>query len=189
VQAFCDRATLIHDGEQRYLGELEEAALRYYRLNFAGQIAGEPDGDPGVKLIDVRLEDRDGRRLTDVAQGQAFRLRLVAVATRPLPAPAIAFELLNVDNVPVLGFGKALEDDDGVAQPLAAGERLTVSTEVDSQLVPGRYAFICSFSRSRARSDDALRDLRVLDFLVKGPDPMPGMISVRARVDARLERG
>ena len=95
VQAFCDRAMLIHDGEQRYLGDPEEAALRYYRLNFAGHIGGEEDGDPGVRLVDVWLEDRDGKRLPDVAQGQAFRLRLVAAATRPLPAPAIAFELLQ----------------------------------------------------------------------------------------------
>ena len=36
VQAFCDRAMLIHDGEQRYLGDPEEATLRYYRLNFVG---------------------------------------------------------------------------------------------------------------------------------------------------------
>ncbi len=34
VQTFCHRAMLIHDGEQRYLGDPEEAVLRYYRLNF-----------------------------------------------------------------------------------------------------------------------------------------------------------
>jgi ABC-type polysaccharide/polyol phosphate transport system ATPase subunit len=188
VQAFCDRAMLIHDGEQRYLGEPEEAALRYYRLNFAGHSEADPGGDVGLRLLDVWLEDLSGRRLNDVQQGQAFRLRLLATATRTLPEPGIAFELLNVDNVPVLGFGKALEDDDGVAQPLAGGQQLSVSVDIDSQLVPGRYALICSFSRSRARSDDALRDVRVIDFLVKGTDPKPGMISVRARVDARLER-
>ena len=35
VQSFCDRAMLIHDGELRYIGDPEDAALRYYRLNFA----------------------------------------------------------------------------------------------------------------------------------------------------------
>ena len=34
VQGLCDRAMLIHDGELVYLGDPEEAALRYYRLNF-----------------------------------------------------------------------------------------------------------------------------------------------------------
>ncbi len=45
VQSFCDRAMLIHDGELRYIGDPEEAALRYYRLNFAG--AGGEGGPPG----------------------------------------------------------------------------------------------------------------------------------------------
>jgi ABC-2 type transport system ATP-binding protein len=190
VQAFCDRAMLIHDGEQRYLGEPEEAALRYYRLNFAGhsEPAAGAHEDVGIRLLDVWLQDLGGRRLTDVQQGQTFTLRLVAQATRHLPAPSIAFELLNVDNVPVLGFGKALEDADGVAQPIAAGEQLRVAVEINTQLVPGRYALLCSLSRSRTRSDDALRDVRVVDFLVKGTDPMPGMVYVRARVHTQLER-
>src|SRR3954452_18441398 len=36
VQSFCDRAMVIHDGALEYLGDPEEAALRYYRLNFGG---------------------------------------------------------------------------------------------------------------------------------------------------------
>ena len=36
VQGLCDRAMLIHDGEQQYTGDAEEAALRYYRLKFHG---------------------------------------------------------------------------------------------------------------------------------------------------------
>src|SRR5438270_3273025 len=52
VQAFCDRAMLLHDGEQRFLGEPEEATLRYYRLNFAGT----PDRPSGIEN-DVRLLD------------------------------------------------------------------------------------------------------------------------------------
>jgi hypothetical protein len=43
-------------------------------------------------------------------------------------------------------------------------------------------------SRSRDRGDDALRDLRVLEFLVTGSDPMPGMIQVSADVRATVER-
>ena len=46
VQAFCDRAMLIHDGEQRFLGDPEEAALGYYRLNFAGYRKAEADDRP-----------------------------------------------------------------------------------------------------------------------------------------------
>jgi ABC-type polysaccharide/polyol phosphate transport system ATPase subunit len=186
VQAFCDRAMLIHDGEQRYLGDPEEAALRYYRLNFTGTRApGGPDAD--VEVLDAWLEDGSGHRLTDVEQGGRFVVKVVLGIRRELSEPAVGFELLNVDGVSVLGFGKSLEDDRGRPRVLAAGARLTLSKEVDAQLTPGRYSIICSVARSRAGGDEALRDLRVLDFLIKGTDPLPGMISVRADVQARVE--
>ena len=191
VQAFCDRAMLIHDGEQRYLGDPEEAALRYYRLNFAGSHdPGGPDGSgPDVELVDVWLETLDGQRTEDLQAGRGFRFSLVARARRDLPAPAIAFELLNVDDVSVLGFGDGLEREDGSRTPIRAGEQIRLSAELDHPLVPGRYSVLCSMARSRDRGDDALRDLRVIDFLVKGTDPMPGMVFVSANVQATVERG
>ncbi len=191
VQAFCDRAMLIHDGEQRYLGDPEEAALRYYRLNFAG--AHDPGGTdgagPDVNVVDAWLEDLDGTRRENIEQGQGFRFKLSVQAQRDLPAATLGFELLNVDDVSVLGFGEALARDDGTPIPLRAGDCVHVSAELDGTLVPGRYSVLCSVSRSRDRGDDALRDLRVIDFLVTGSDPMPGMVFVRASVQATVEDG
>jgi ABC-2 type transport system ATP-binding protein len=186
VQAFCDRAMLIHDGEQRYLGDPEEAALRYYRLNFAGT-EHAPDAAPDVAAVDAWIEQLNGRRVSDLEEGNGFRLRVVLEARRALASPAVAFELLNVDGVSVMGFGTGLEDEDGTPRPVAAGERLHLSTTLDAQLVPGRYSILCSISRSRERGDDVLRDVRLLDFLVTGADPMPGMIFVRADVKASVE--
>ena len=188
VQAFCDRAMLIHDGQQRYLGDPEEAALRYYRLNFtsAHDPGGSDGGGPDVELEDVWLEDRDGRRVENVVEGEGFSFHVVARARRHLPAPGIGFELLNVSDVPVLGFGKAFEDDRGDPLPVAAGQRLRLSAELKSALVPGRYTVLCSMARSRDAGDDAIRDLRVLEFLVTG-NPMPGMVLVSADVSARVE--
>jgi ABC-type polysaccharide/polyol phosphate transport system ATPase subunit len=189
VQAFCDRAMLIHDGEQRFLGDPEEASLRYYRLNFAGaHDPGSPDGSgPDVALADVWVEQPVGRRVENLQVGHGFRFNLVALARRELPAPTLGFELLNVDGVSVLGFGEALEGDDGSPTAVRAGDSIHFSAEIDRTLVPGRYSVICSIARSRDRGDDALRDLRVIDFLVKGSDPMPGMIILRPDVRASVE--
>src|SRR3954449_4984733 len=56
VQSFCDRAMLVHDGELQYIGDAEEAALRYYRLNFAGAGAeGGPPDPGGVPDVNVRV--------------------------------------------------------------------------------------------------------------------------------------
>ena len=46
VESLCDRAMLIDDGEIRYLGDPGEAAMRYYRVNFAG--------DHGARASDAR---------------------------------------------------------------------------------------------------------------------------------------
>jgi len=186
VQAFCDRALLIHDGQQRYLGDPEEAALRYYRLNFTGHHETERSA-PDASVVDAWLERPDGTRVENLEHGDGFRVNLVIRAERDLPEPGIALELLNVDDVSVLGFGEALEHDDGTARPLRRGQELHVSTEIDRVLVPGRYSILLSLSRSREKADDALRDLRVLEFLVTGSDPQPGMVTVRADVRAELD--
>ncbi|HEY2319928.1 MAG TPA: Wzt carbohydrate-binding domain-containing protein, partial [Solirubrobacteraceae bacterium] len=191
VQAFCDRALLIHDGRQRYLGDPEEAALRYYRLNFAG--AHDPsEGNgrgPDVEIVDAWLEDREGRRVTDVEHGRPFRFHCVVAAHVDLPAPALSFELLNVDDVPVLGFGQALATDDGRPIALGAGHRVRVTAELEQPLVPGRYSVLCTMARSQQRGDDALRDRRVIDFLIRGTDPQPGMVHVNATVTATIGSG
>src|SRR5438270_8800926 len=81
VQALCHRAMLIHDGELSYIGEPEETALRYYRLNFADQDrserqpaelgpeqeSGELDSEPervhelNVRVARAELRTQSGR--------------------------------------------------------------------------------------------------------------------------------
>jgi ABC-2 type transport system ATP-binding protein len=189
VQSFCDRAMLLHDGELRYIGDPEEAALRYYRLNFGA--AEERDGAPAagavpdvnVKLIDVWLENADGRRVENIEQGEPISLKLVVEARHELAEPVFGFSLLNVDGVPVLGFGTTLEQSAG----LAAGQRVRVAATVENPLVPGRYSVDCWVSRKRTRGDLALHVLRLVDFLVYGTKPGAGSISARADVEAVLE--
>jgi hypothetical protein len=190
VQAFCDRAMLIHDGEQRYLGDPEEAVLRYYRLNFGGaDREGETRGadEVDVGLLDVWLEDSDGVRVENVEQGKPFAVNLVAQAHRELTGPVFAFQLLNVDDVPVLGFAKALGAEDEDPGRVGAGQKVRIAAKIANPLVPGRYSISCSIARSRRQSDLALHDVRILDFLIQGSEPTPGMVSVRADVEATLE--
>jgi len=187
VQAFCDRAMLIHDGQQKYLGEPEEATLRYYRLNFSGTIERPAGIENDVRLLDVWLEDERGAKFEDVQQGQRFRFNLLLEANRELPSPSFSFELLNVDDVSVCGFGIRLERAEGGPRAMQPGQRLKISAELDNRLVPGRYAVVGSISKSRDQADMVLKDVRLTDFLVKGSDPLPGMVVVRADVRATVE--
>jgi ABC-2 type transport system ATP-binding protein len=187
VQAFCDRAMLIHDGEQRYLGEPEEAALRYYRLNFAGHSdaadsAAADVPDVNVRMIDVWLEDDQGMRVDNVEQERTFTLNLLVEARHDLAEAVFNFHCLNMDGHWVFAFSKTIEDAGGVPQRVAAGERIRLVAEIENPLVPGRYALECWMSRSRDQGNMAIHIMRLLDFFVFGTHPGAGNVSMRAEV-------
>jgi ABC-2 type transport system ATP-binding protein len=190
VQGFCDRAMLLHDGEQRYTGEPEEAVMRYFRLNFGGRTDPKRprDGEVEIKLVDAWLEDDAGKRVENVEQGRPIGLNLVVEAERDVIRPTFGFEFLNVDGVPVFGFGGTLPDDAGQPDRITAGQRVRIAGTIDNKLVPGRYSVSCSISRNHAPGDLALHDLRLLDFVVSGTEPDPGMVSVQTDLVAKVER-
>src|SRR5256884_222450 len=127
VQAFCDRAMLIHDGEQRYLGDPEEAALQYYRLNFSGPIAGQRRPrevsipDINVTLLDVWLEDDSGQRVENAEQARPLRLNLLVEARKAMQEPVFNFHCLNVDGHWVFAFSKGVEDEAGSTRGVQGG--------------------------------------------------------------------
>jgi ABC-type polysaccharide/polyol phosphate transport system ATPase subunit len=187
VQAFCDRAMLIHDGELQYLGDPEETALRYYRLNFAhGESRPVPGGVPdvNVKLLDAWLQDAGGKRVENVEQGEPIRMRVLFEARHELANPAFAFHVSGADGVPVFGLGEALGDEDVV---VAAGRRMRISAEIENPLLPGRYYVSCWISRNRNEGDLALHILRLLEFVVYGTRAGTGSVSVRADIEATIE--
>jgi energy-coupling factor transporter ATP-binding protein EcfA2 len=194
VQAFCDRAMLIHDGEQKFLGEPEEAALRYYRLNFGAEsTAGNREGavnvpDVNVRVEDVWLEDELGQRVENVEQGKRFRLNFVARARQELIDPVFNFHCLNVDGHWVFAFTTRLEGDANGQRRVANGERVRVVADIENPLLPGRYMTQCWLSRSGDRGNMAVQILRLVDFYVYGTRPGAGSVAIDADVQAVLER-
>jgi ABC-type polysaccharide/polyol phosphate transport system ATPase subunit len=189
VQAFCDRAMLIHDGVVSYLGDPEETALRYYRLNFAhGELGVAPGGVPdvNVKLLDAHLQNERGERIDNVEQGEPIRLRVEFEARRDLDAPVFGFHFQDADGVRIFGFNRGLDED---AEVLRVGERVRISASIENPLLPGRYSVSCWISRNRTQGDLALHILRLLDFVVYGTQPGPGRISVEVDAEAVIERG
>jgi ABC-2 type transport system ATP-binding protein len=192
VQSICDRAMLIHDGELRYLGDTEEAALRYYRLNFGGDgengsagVGGVPDVN--VRIVDGWLENETGERVDNVEQGEPIGLEVVFEARHELLEPVFGFHFLNDDGETVFGFNRTLTVPPGETDRIAAGQRVRITGNIENPLLPGRYFVNCWISRNRAQGDLALHVVRLLDFVVYGTKPGPGSVSVRADVDAGLE--
>jgi ABC-2 type transport system ATP-binding protein len=193
VQGFCDRAMLIHDGELRYIGDAEEAALRYYRLNFGGthgdgapaSAGGVPDVN--VRLVDAWLEKGAGERVDNVEQGEPIGLQVVFEARHDLEAPVFGFHFLNSDGATVFGFNRTLTVAPGEPDRLAAGQRVRISGRIENPLLPGRYFVNCWISRNRTQGDLALHVVRPLDFVVYGTRPGPGSVVVQADVEADVE--
>jgi ABC-type polysaccharide/polyol phosphate transport system ATPase subunit len=191
VQSFCDRAMLIHDGERLYTGDAEEAALRYYRLNFGGDRTNGAGGggvpDVNVRIVDAALHNEVGERVENVEQGESIGLDVVFEARHDLEDPVFGFHFLNANGETVFGFNRTLTVPDGEPNRIAAGQRVRIAGTIDNPLLPGRYLVNCWISRNRAQGDLALHVVRLLDFVVFGTRPGPGSVSVNADVDAALE--
>jgi ABC-2 type transport system ATP-binding protein len=189
VQGICDRAMLLHDGELRYIGDPEEAALRYYRLNFAG--AGGANGaaadgavpDVNVRVVEARLVDAAGAPAENVEQGAPIGIEVVFEARHDLERPVFGFHFVNADGAAVFGFNSTLPEHELVA----AGSRVRIAGSIENVLLPGRYSVSCMISRNRAQGDLALHVLRLCEFVVYGTRPGPGDVSVRTDVEARVE--
>jgi ABC-2 type transport system ATP-binding protein len=192
VQALCHRAMLIHDGELRYIGDPEETAMRYYRLNFGGadgHAAGDdPRAVPDVhaRLVDSWFEDESGNRVDNVEQGRPIRMNVVIEAREELSDPIFAVHVLNADGATVFGFDTRLGGD-RPDDTIEAGGRVRISGSIENPLVPGRYFANCFVYREGSQRG-ALQVMHMPGFVVFGTDPGPGLVSVRADVQAVAER-
>jgi ABC-2 type transport system ATP-binding protein len=190
VQSICDRAMLLHDGELRYIGDPEEAALRYYRLNFAGADGANgsaADGavpDVNVRVVEARLLDAAGAPAENVEQGAPIGIEVVFEARHDLERPVFGFHFVNADGAAVFGFNSTLPSEHEL---VAAGSRVRIAGSIENVLLPGRYSVGCMISRNRAQGDLALHVLRLLEFVVYGTRPGPGDVSVRTDVEASVE--
>jgi hypothetical protein len=185
VQSLCHRAMLIHDAELVYIGEPEEVAMRYYRLNFAdGDGARRGDAalpDINARVVEARLEDEAGQPMENVAQGTPIFLDLLIEARRDLVDPMFVIQVMNVDSVVVFSINRTLGDHRG---ELSAGDRVRISGRIENSLVPGKYFLDCWVRRSREHGDLAVQGLRLRDFVVYGTGAREGVVSVSTDVKA-----
>jgi ABC-2 type transport system ATP-binding protein len=200
VQALCDRAMVLHEGEVRHLGDPREVAMRYYRINFAaGEEAALPAAagevaiadeksvaapavfghdtvlDLQVRLVDACLRDEAGERVENVELDRPFGLEVVLETRRELEEPVFAIHVVNWDNVTVFGLHKVLAVQEGEPDRLAAGQRVRIAGTIENRLVPGRYSLHCWISRKRQQGL-AMQAFELLDFVVYGIKPVYGLV-------------
>ena len=190
VQRFCHRAMLIHDSRIQYLGDPEETALRYYRLNFGG----DPDHvtargtlpEVNATVIDAWLENEAGERIQNVEQGEPMFFNCIVEARRELRQPVFSYQFIDSEGVEVFGFSKRIQVDHERDDVLDAGRRVLVSGEVENRLLPGRYHISQWVIRNRTQGDLALHSFSLLEFVVFGTESGSGQVKLDNDVSATL---
>ena len=186
VQSMCDRALVLDGGEVRYLGDPDEAARHYLRINFQrpGQDASDssPDTDHAdgagsslqatlpqqdlVTLVRARLgRDRPQRNLE---VGDPLDAEIVLRAQRELCNPLFGIQLFNDDGVLLLRPPRwRLENHEETPQ-VQPGTELVIRFSTQNVLSPGRYHLDCWVASDLGRNELAVQALRPLSFVVFG---------------------
>jgi ABC-2 type transport system ATP-binding protein len=189
VQALCHRAMLLHEGEVRYIGTPEDAALRYYRLNFAEDgtkhVKSEGDADAvmdvNVRVVEAKIRDEAGNQIENVEHGVPINVDIVIEAARELAGPIFVFHVLSEEGVVVCGFTRTLD------QRVAAGQHVRLRGQIENRLVAGRYYIDCWIRQDEHESVMALQALRVLRFLVFGTAARHGVVTLQTDIEPVIE--
>jgi ABC-2 type transport system ATP-binding protein len=191
VEHYCHRAMLISDGKIQVLGEPEEIANQYLRLNFeegaaSSGIDSKTTGD-GVRLLDASLEDEAGGRATSIEQAKPIRLRVELEIARDTADLSVGFILANAEGLGMFQFGTAIENEDGTSQ-MRAGQRVRIEAELENPLAPGRYFIHCGVQRHGAGGEDvSLYTHNALDFLIFGTQASRGVVALAHEIRATVE--
>jgi ABC-2 type transport system ATP-binding protein len=189
VQRFCHRAMLIHDSEVQYIGDPDETALRYYRLNFRGDgpvAYGEgPLPDVNARVLDAWLENAAGERVENVEQNEPLFFGCLLEVRHDLDRPVFSFQFKDADGAEIFGFTKTLGGAGEASDRLVAGQRVRIFGEVENRLLPGSYYVNAWILRNHTTGDLALHAVRLLEFVVYGTERGPG--SVQLQDDVRVE--
>jgi ABC-2 type transport system ATP-binding protein len=189
VQSLCHRAALLHEGELKYVGAPEDAALRYYRLNFAPHSGAdgtaETDSnavlDLNVRVLEATLRDETGAAINNVEQNVPIQVDILVQAARELAGPIFVFHVVHEEGVVVFAFTCTLE------QTVRAGQRVRLTGTLENRLVAGRYYLDCWIRQDQHQSMMALQALRILRFVVYGTAPRHGVVTLHADIAPVIE--
>jgi hypothetical protein len=173
---------LMHDGELQFVGDPEDAAMRYYRLNFEGgseatdaRTTGEGAGasyDLNGRVVHAQLRTPDGAPADNVEQDVPIGLDIVVEAARELVRPIFVLHIVNEDGLVITGMTR--EHD----ATMAPGDRVQLAGDIENKLVPGRYSLDLWIRRDNEGGDMALQPIRLIHFVVYGTAPRHGVVAL-----------
>jgi ABC-type polysaccharide/polyol phosphate transport system ATPase subunit len=190
VEEYCHRAMLIDGGLIRHIGDPAEVGRRYTQLNFerGSDVSGSPtsEGDE-VRLLDAWIEGSDGERLRNIEQGTPIRMRVEVEVVKETPGIGVGFILADAEGVGVFQFGTEAIVDEGTTV-LPPGRRVTIATEIENLMAPGRYFVHCGVNR--VDGGVALYVHNAVDFVVFGGGAQArGIVALPHTIETTVEHG
>jgi ABC-type polysaccharide/polyol phosphate transport system ATPase subunit len=192
VQRYCQRALLLEEGRQLYLGDPETAGREYLRINFerlreSGDHREIGFPDLHARLVKASIESANGDPTSVLTEGDPIRLTAVLEARRELLEPRFRILCVTEDGSTVFEVERPLSGGRRVDR-LESGEHAAISGRIDNPLKPGRYMLKCVVARTREAGDLALQVVDLAGFEVSGtPGTANPIVSVAADVEVKPE--
>jgi ABC-type polysaccharide/polyol phosphate transport system ATPase subunit len=190
---FCHRALLLERGSMVHLGEPKDVADRYLEINFgrdpnALSSDAARGGDGEARVVEVWVEDGEGRRLPAVAQGERITMRVLVEFMVDVEDPQASVYLHNEDQKAVLVTATWLQYER--SGNFAAGDRVLFSFSFDNVFAPGRYSPVVNLAHRGSGLDVMDRYERAFSFLVTATAPRGGIVDLPTEVAIeRVESG
>ena len=189
LQRFSHRAMLLERGSMVHIGGPQDVADRYLEINFgrdpeALSETGARGGDGDARVIEVSVEDQEGRRLPAIPQGQRMTLRALVEFMVDVEDPQAGVSIHNEDQKAVLVASSWIQHEH--SGRFTAGERVLFSFSFENLLAPGRYSPVISLAHPGEGLDVMDRFDRGFSFVVTATTPMGGIVDLPT--DVAIER-
>jgi ABC-2 type transport system ATP-binding protein len=191
VEEYCHRAMLISDGQIQHLGDPGEVGRHYLQLNFERGAEEEvelgTDESAEMKMIDARVENAAGERVSSFEHGEPIRLRVELEAKRDSQGLHAGLILTNADGVGVFEFAAPIGGETS-DRPVRAGQRMVVSSTIENPLAAGHYFIHCGINRT-FEGGIALYVPKAMNFVVYGSSRERGIVILEHETEGRILDG
>ena len=190
LQRFCHRALLLERGSLVHIGQPAEVADQYLELNFGGHQEpvgeGPPENDGGgdARVLEVWVEDQEGRRLPAIPQGQRMTLRARVRFIVDVEDPEAGMHIHNEDLKAVVIASSWVQHPH--SGRFVAGEEVLFSFSFQNVLAPGRYSPVVVLGARGSVLSVVDRFARGFTFLVTATSAMGGAVDLPT--DVAIER-
>lgn len=211
VQAMCDRALVLDRGELVYIGDPDEAARHYLRINFQREGSDAPelstDGAPphasstetaGGEIAVLRSHaslvrawlERNGQVQRNLELGDPIDARVVLRIETPIHDPMFGFQLFSDNGTLLLQTPRWRLPQDIPNQnsvTLTPGAHVTLALRAPNVLAPGRYRLAAWIAEELGRHEVAVQAIPALSFVVFGIAPTGPLLHLDCSYSATVD--